>query len=1140
MTKKKPLSYKDEAIQLPTRRFSLFIFLFLLIITVKTSFWEEAAAQQRPAFLSYPHNHLDWYTIESDRFLVHFQEGNDRPARVISRISEEIWDDITSLYDYEPDTPISIVLIDREDYSNGAAYFFDNKIEIWLPSLDTPFRGTNNWLRDVIAHEFTHLVQIQASMSGKRSRPITYVQWLSYENVRRPDVLYGYPSGIISYPFSTVSMPAWFAEGTAQFMRDDLHYDYWDTHRDMMLRTRILDGKELGLVEMGHFQSKNSMERELSYNQGFAFTQYLSNRFGEQVIADITHGLKTTNDIRTSMRRVTGIPGEQLYREWTDSLRTEYRAYAANINPFEAKKVYDLGFINVHPSFTPDGKIAFLSNTFFDFARTQLIVLDEDGTKRELLDTGNAEQSAGAGSFRHSCGMFSTPLISRIGSGFSFSPDGKTIAYNFIRQNRYGETYNDIYLYDTDSGDTRKLTRDARLSEPSWSPDGSTLAALQTKDGTINLVLVDPETGDIKPLSSFNRSEQLFRPAWSPDGSRIYAAMGAQKGRNIVVFNPDEPDKWDILLMNPELDMRDPFVSPDGKFLYLSVDRNHKFDIYRYNLKEGGNLEQLTDVVGGAFMPHISENGDLLYSEFTSMGYKIRKAPVDSLLAHAAANQLAVRPAFGPPLRPDMTTNPLNTFDDMDIEPFDDDIYRIARSEPYSFDLRTRGANQERLFYSYEDTFLNFSFLPAVRFDNYSQEFGRNSSLIRAGNFGDLGRNIIRDTKLGFYMSSREVLERFSIFGGLLVGPASREADTINNFFSPGRLIDLDRDLFFIAEYTGLPFIERHWSPTIEVAFYNLRRNVRDGIDIEEFACTACLPDTTSIDIAYDIWQAEINLYSKINRYSLVQLGWHHSPYRVSTASFFSNEFEQFVPGSTARYFIGNTLTAAYVVDAYLPYRHGDIAPLGFRGHIRYSYEPSRLLDSYEIRDGTLIPVYNTFRNHSVELDARYGFMGPFFRVFQARARLFSYFDNPDEYFFLDYIGGFDGMRSYPFFALGGNRTAFGQVSFYQPLFTNINRQSGRFTLDKVFARFFAETGNGWGGPLDIGDNLKTGIGAELRIAVNSYYLFPSRFFISGAYGLNQFNLRIPDGFVSADQRENVTFGGEVLINFGLLFDFEL
>ncbi|MGK7370709.1 MAG: hypothetical protein ACNS64_10890, partial [Candidatus Halalkalibacterium sp. M3_1C_030] len=43
-----------------------------------------AKAQLSPSFYDYPHNHLSWYTIESEHFLIHFQKGNSRSAKVAS------------------------------------------------------------------------------------------------------------------------------------------------------------------------------------------------------------------------------------------------------------------------------------------------------------------------------------------------------------------------------------------------------------------------------------------------------------------------------------------------------------------------------------------------------------------------------------------------------------------------------------------------------------------------------------------------------------------------------------------------------------------------------------------------------------------------------------------------------------------------------------------------------------------------------------------------------------------------------------------------------------------------------------------------------------------------------------------------
>jgi hypothetical protein len=133
------------------------------------------SGQLSPSQYSYPNNHIPWFTIESEHFRVHFQEGNNRFAQLTSWIAEEIYPKITGLYKFEPDTKTDIVLNDRQDYSNGAAYFFDNQIEIWIPSLNTPLRGTHDWLWDVITHEFAHIVQLQVAMKKDRQVPAIYV-----------------------------------------------------------------------------------------------------------------------------------------------------------------------------------------------------------------------------------------------------------------------------------------------------------------------------------------------------------------------------------------------------------------------------------------------------------------------------------------------------------------------------------------------------------------------------------------------------------------------------------------------------------------------------------------------------------------------------------------------------------------------------------------------------------------------------------------------------------------------------------------------------------------------------------------------------------------------------------------------------
>ena len=169
-----------------------------------------------------PYPEVDWYTIETDNFTVSYHKGAERTAQLTAKISEEIIGPITSLYNYKPAKKTNFVINDLTDYANGATDFYNDRIEIFASALDFEFRGTHNWLRNVITHEYTHMVTLQASMKLPKMLPAVYLQWLNYEEEKRPDVLYGYPNGIVSYPISGIAYPAWFAEGVAQYQRQQL------------------------------------------------------------------------------------------------------------------------------------------------------------------------------------------------------------------------------------------------------------------------------------------------------------------------------------------------------------------------------------------------------------------------------------------------------------------------------------------------------------------------------------------------------------------------------------------------------------------------------------------------------------------------------------------------------------------------------------------------------------------------------------------------------------------------------------------------------------------------------------------------------------------------------------------------------
>src|SRR5690625_6700237 len=95
----------------------------------------------------------------------------------------------------------------------------------------------------------------------------------------------------------------------------------------MLLRTRLEWDSWLSLDEMSSFSSKNGLERELVYNQGFAFVNYLAGRFGEEVLRELTReSFSVRSHFNSVLEHVTRIPADEHFGEWIDWAKESVRS----------------------------------------------------------------------------------------------------------------------------------------------------------------------------------------------------------------------------------------------------------------------------------------------------------------------------------------------------------------------------------------------------------------------------------------------------------------------------------------------------------------------------------------------------------------------------------------------------------------------------------------------------------------------------------------------------------------------------------------------------------------------------------------------------------------------------------------------
>jgi hypothetical protein len=527
-------------------------------------------------------------------------------------------------------------------------------------------------------------------------------------------------------------------------------------------------------------------------------------------------------------------------------------------------------------------------------------------------------------------------------------------------------------------------------------------------------------------------------------------------------------------------DARNATFSHDGRHIYFSSDRTGIFNIYRA-APDGGSVEQITNVLGGALYPTVNPAGDIVYAAYTSGGYKLYNLPDPGVLTEGESSY--VRTGAPPAVRHAdvvaMTGGPVAQFDWVPLRSYDDSAAPDLPHRPY----RSR--------------FTSLSVVPFLRVDNYNAR-SKGTDLLKGG----------------VYLFSSDILDKTSFFAGAAINPR------------------LERDLFLQFFYRGqIPLLYRlGLEPTASAELYNVTRKTDNRIELPA--------STIPVDVTYNLLEFDFVLNHRfVSQFSQVEFRYMHSRYTSVIESFLNPETRSVIPGSSDLYLIANTLQLTFLSDVILPSSTSEINPVGRRFELRFSRELNKFNGDgeYEISSTGLRPKYKTI--NFTRLEGRWREHVPFFfrdHVLTLQVRGGSILGPPVDEFFDFYAGGLVGMKGYPFYSIAGNEMASAGLTYRFPLVRSLDFRFLHITFDKLYAALFADAGNAWTGVKPSFGSFKTDAGVELRLESFSFYAYPTRFFLTAAYGFTQFDRTIR----RLDQV--VTYGKEWRFYFGVLFGFDV
>ena len=525
------------------------------------------------------HSELDWFTLETDHYNVHYHNGIEDIAERGASIAEQVWPLLLEQLDMDTIPRIDIIFTTQDEIMNGYA-LWTYQTFIWVDQNDAAlWLEDDKWLFQVVSHELQHIVLLH----GARS-------WL--------------PEPFGSFIFS--GMPGWFVEGSAEY-----YTERWRPWRaDIAHKYHVMTNK-MGSMDPHH--------------DGFSKMKYWSDRFGDSTIAKTLHYRNDWKmfDFEEGFKKATGVELGQFEEDWRRHMNTYYYGYRS-----QKESLDETGTVTALPfdraagfAYSPDSlRIAITGKDKEGQYDYSLVIATRDTTTPDSSGMDNFFANF-FGSDEDTSETDAKPKptydkeevdFGNFHDAMSWSPDSKELAYAKYHFGDHQSIVWDVKVMNIETGESRWITQSQRASHPAWSPTGDKIAFVAHQNSISNLYTINADGSGQKKLTAFNDNTQIMSLAWSPDGKSIAMAKAGPDGNMDIYIHTIASGEMSRVTENFAVDYL-PIWHPDGKKITFTSHRGSTPNLHTVDLSSGKQIQN-TDVADALWGVQWVPGGDKIFA----------------------------------------------------------------------------------------------------------------------------------------------------------------------------------------------------------------------------------------------------------------------------------------------------------------------------------------------------------------------------------------------------------------------------------------------------------------------------------------------------------------------------------------------